>query len=255
MANVLITICGRAGSKGFKNKNLKVFLGKPLVLYTVAAARGFAAERADLSVDIALSTDSEALIDIVAQQAKGVAIVKRPEELGGDLVAKMAVMQHTQAEMERRTGKKYDYVIDLDITSPLRRAGDVKNAFEIMEAHPQLDVVFTVAEARRNPYFNMVKRKDEIEVEKVIASNLTARQQAPEMFDMNASIYVFNGNFMRTNTTAHLWDGRCAASVMFDTGILDIDSEEDYLLMEVIADHLYKTNADFAAIKQGIEKL
>ena len=78
MKKVLITVCGRAGSKGFRNKNLKVFCGQPLVYYTLSAAALFAAARPDLAVDVALNTDSPELQRLVADHQ-----VKDKVELAG----------------------------------------------------------------------------------------------------------------------------------------------------------------------------
>ena len=253
MKRVLITVCGRAGSKGFRNKNLKVFCGEPLVYYTLSAAGMFCSQRSDLGVDVALNTDSPELRELVAARYPEVVSIPRPEELCGDTVPKMAVFQQTLAEMERRTGVPYDYLIDLDITSPIRRAQDVAGAFAAAEAREDLDLVFSVAEARRNPYFNMVKVVGD-HVEKVIESPYTARQQAPAIYDLNASIYVFRRDFLANNHTGILWDGKCGIYEMFDSGILDIDSEADYRLMEVIAGHLYDTMPEFAAIRQQIRR-
>ena len=65
MKRVLITICGRAGSKGFRNKNLTTFCEKPLVYYTLSAAFLFKAARPDVAVDVCLNTDSELLVELV----------------------------------------------------------------------------------------------------------------------------------------------------------------------------------------------
>ena len=253
MKKVLITVCGRAGSKGFKNKNLKVFCGLPLVYYTLSAAKQFAAQRPDIAVDIALNTDSPMLVEIVGKKYPEIRHIARPEELCGDTVPKMAVFQQTLAEMEKLKGEAYDYLIDLDITSPLRRQQDVAAAFAEKEAREDLDLVFSAAPARRNPWFNMVKTVDD-HVEKVIESPFTARQQAPAVYDLNASIYVFRRDFLAENKTGILWDGKCGIYEMFDTGILDIDSEEDYQLMEVIAGHLYQNVPDFKAVRDNIRR-
>ena len=99
MEKLLITICGRAGSKGFKNKNLKVFCEKPLVYYTLSAASLFKATRPDVQVDICLNTDSQALADLVAAKYPEVVFLPRGEALGGDTVPKMAVFQDSLARM------------------------------------------------------------------------------------------------------------------------------------------------------------
>ena len=251
MDRLLITICGRAGSKGFKNKNLKVFCGQPLVYYSLSAAELFCRAHPELHIDLALNTDSEDLARLVAARYPEVVYLPRGEELGGDAVPKMAVYQDSLRRMEARTGQPYDWHMDLDITSPLRTAADMENAFALKRSRPDLDLVFSVCEARRNPWFNMVKTVGD-HVEQVNRSEFTGRQQAPACFDVNASIYVFRRDFLAGNTDGLLWRGKIGASVMMDTGIIDIDSEHDYLLMEAIAGHLYQRFPEFAAVRDNI---
>ena len=110
MNRLLITICGRAGSKGFKNKNLKNFCGKPLVYYSLSAAELFIKNHPELEVDIALNTDSEDLAKLVAAEYPEVIYLPRGAELGGDRVPKVEVYKDSFARMEARTGKPYDVV-------------------------------------------------------------------------------------------------------------------------------------------------
>ncbi len=251
MKNILITICGRAGSKGFKNKNLKTFAGHSLSYYSLAAAKIFMQNRKDDNVHICLNTDSDLLIDVVKKQCSDIVILHRPEELCGDVVPKMPVYQNSLLRMEELNQIKYDYLIDLDITSPLRKENDINGAYEQKNARPDLDLIFSVTPSRRTPYMNMAKLVDD-HVEKVIDHRNTARQQTPTVYDINASIYVFETKFLRENETGFVWDGKCGIYEMMDTGIIDIDSEEDYLLMEAIAKHLYATMPEFAAVKNAI---
>lgn len=83
MKRLLITICGRAGSKGFKNKNLKNFCGKPLVYYSLSAAELFIKKHPELEIDVALNTDSEDLAKLVAAEYPEVIYLPRGAELGG----------------------------------------------------------------------------------------------------------------------------------------------------------------------------
>jgi CMP-N,N'-diacetyllegionaminic acid synthase len=235
--NYLFTVCGRAGSKGLKNKNLKAFLGVPLLYYTLAAIDFYAKHNADKTIHVALNTDSDELVELARVWNSDINIVSRAPELAGDSAAKLPVIQDTFYQMEAMQGIKYDCIIDLDITSPLRTLQDIEAAIDSMKSNG-FDVVFSVTEARRNPYFNMVKLHPDGGCEKVIESNYTARQQSPAIYDMNASIYVYNPSFLRTNTSGMLFDGACGFIEMPDTGILDIDSERDFLLMEAIAAHL-----------------
>ena len=198
MKRLLITICGRAGSKGFKNKNLKNFCGKPLVYYSLSAAELFIKKHPELEIDVALNTDSEDLARLVAAEYPEVIYLPRGAELGGDRVPKVEVYKDSFARMEARTGKQYDAMIDLDITSPLRTEQDIENAFAKAQEREDLQIIFSVCEARRNPWFNMFKIVGD-HAEMVIESQFTGRQQAPEVYDVNASIYVIRRAFLVDN--------------------------------------------------------
>lgn len=252
MKNVLITVCGRAGSKGFKNKNLKTFLDKPLVYYTLASAFDFKA-RSGANVDICLNTDSEILENLVLEKYPEVFAIKRPAELGGDVVPKMAVFQQSLEYMEKTQRKFYDYLIDLDITSPLRQIDDVLEAYKMKLERDDAGLVFSACPSRRNPYFNMVKEVGD-HVEKVIESPFTARQQAPSIYDLNASIYVFNTDFLKTNKTGILWDTKCLVYLMRDTAVLDIDSEEDFEMMQLVGSYLFTKVNGFKSVKDKIRE-
>ena len=106
--NVLITICGRAGSKGFKNKNLKTFLRTPLVYYTAAIAEDFKKRLSEVcETTICLNTDSKDLQKLVNDKYKDIELIDRVEELGGDKVPKMAVWHNSLDIMESKFGKKF----------------------------------------------------------------------------------------------------------------------------------------------------
>jgi CMP-N,N'-diacetyllegionaminic acid synthase len=251
--NILFTICGRAGSKGLKNKNLKIFMGKSLVYYTMSAIELY--KEKNNGVDLfhtCLSTDSKDLIELVVKRNDECFIINRGEELAGDTVAKMAVIKDCLSKSDNYFGISHDIVIDLDITSPLRTIQVILNAVEYQKQHPYLDIVFSVTNSRRNPYFNMVKQNADGTVSKICESDYTARQQAPDVFDMNASIYVYKSNFLKNNITNKIFDGKCGTIKMFDTAVLDIDSEEDFVLMEIIAKHIYKSKAKFNEIYYNI---
>jgi CMP-N,N'-diacetyllegionaminic acid synthase len=138
--------------------------------------------------------------------------------------------------------------VDLDITSPLRMVQDIHTAIEYKLSHRDMDIIFSVTNARRNPYFNMVKQNADGTVQKICQSDYVSRQQAPEIFDMNASIYVYESDFLENTSSNKLFDGRCGIVKMFDTAVLDIDSEEDFTLMEIIAKYVYETKSEFNEI-------
>ncbi len=173
-----------------------------------------------------------------------VLIINREENLGGDAVPKIAVINDCLIRTEDMLGKKYDVVIDLDITSPLCTVNDLYNLIK-KHIETKADVTTSVTDSRRNPYFNMLK-KTEHGYKKVIDSNYTARQQAPEIFDMNASLYAYNPDYLATGKG--VLEGYCECIKMYDTGILDLDHENDFELMQVIAEYLFKNNEQFGAL-------
>jgi len=241
--NYLFTICGRAGSKGAKAKNCRNFNGIPILHYSLAAATLFASLSSNDVVHICINTDSEQLNEIGRGWHYDIQFAKRDPEHAHDTSAKLPAIKDSLSQMEEKMGIKYECVVDLDITSPIRTVRHIADAVD-KRASGDYDVVFSVAEARRNPYFNMVEEMPDGSCQKVIESTFTARQQAPLLYDMNASIYAWKPEFLRQNTTGLFLvpDVRCSFVEMQDTGILDIDSEWDFSLMEHIA--LFMKNHD-----------
>ena len=251
--NILFTLCGRAGSKGVKGKNARDFLNVPLVWYSMANIalyiEKFAARD---NIKVVLNTDSEPLKDLVKRvKDLPITILHREENLAGDRVPKVAVIYDCLIRAEEMFSCKFDMVVDLDITSPLRTVRDVKNAIDRKCQRPEVDVVYSVAPSRRNPYFNMVKEENGFFC-KAISSNFTTRQEAPVFYDMNASIYAYSPNALRNKEYATFFNSNCDAIVMKDTGILDIDSEEDYELMQVIAKYLFDAESEFRTVFEKV---
>lgn len=248
--NILFTICGRAGSKGIKNKNIRIFNGKYLPYYSVSTIDLFLKKINKANgYDIVVNTDSPELMQIMkANNLREVEIIERKPELGGDTVGKIAVILDCLDQMESKKNIKYDIVVDLDITSPLRTVADLER---LIDTHMKknADVTTSVTTARRNPYFNQLK-KTENGYKKVIESLYTARQQAPEIYDMNASLYAYKPAYLRTGKG--VLDGYVECIEMYDTGILDLDHENDFELMEVIANYLVKKNEQFAEMYNNI---
>lgn len=250
MMKILFTICGRAGSKGIKNKNIREFVGKPLPYYTISAIDLFLKKSKEkIEYDIVVNSDSKELLELMKKNhMREIDIIERDEKLAGDTVGKIAVITDCLKQMQSRKKINYDMVVDLDITSPLRAVKDIENLIDV-EKETSADVTTSVTTARRNPYFNQVM-KTEHGYKKVIESNYTARQQAPEIFDMNASLYAYSPTFLESGKG--VLEGYCECIEMYDTGILDLDHENDFELMEVIAEYLFKNNRQFAEVYENI---
>lgn len=243
--NILFTICGRAGSKGIKNKNIRNFLGKPLPYYTLSAIDLYKKENTKDTIDVVVNSDSIELLEMMKKNPFfEIETIKRRPELGGDNIAKVDVIANCYEEMKARLNKEYDMIVDLDITSPLRTKADIVNLIET-QSKGDVDVTFSVTDSRRNPYFNMVQRVNG-KIKLVIESNFTTRQQAPEIFDMNASMYAYKPEFLLTGKD--LLEGECEIIHMYDTGILDLDHENDFELMEILAEYLFEKKENFAEV-------
>lgn len=245
--NLLFMICARAGSKGVKGKNIRDFCGKPLVAYTVAAIELFR-ERFSKEFDqivLAVNTDSELLVQQMEKLRVKYVFISRTDELAGDMVSKKDVIRDTLIKCEEKTDLVFDIVVDLDLTSPMRTIEDIAGIIKCLEEDEKADIVFSVTEARRSPYFNLVSQKEDGYYRPVIETQFVARQQCPQCFDMNASIYAYrrayalrDGTFPRN---ALIW-------TMKDMGVIDIDSEEDLKLMEVIGRHFFGSKREYQDI-------
>lgn len=245
---ILFTICGRAGSKGIRNKNIKPFVGKPLPYYTLSAIDLYLARHGEYDYDIVVNSDSPELLSMMERNGiRTVELIRRSGELGGDTVGKIEVIHNCLEIMQERKECGYDVVVDLDITSPLRRISDVEN---LIATHIRTgaDVTTSVVAARRNPYFNQLKRMEK-GFRKVCESNFTARQQAPDIYDMNASLYAYRPEYLRAGR--QVLDGYVEVIEMYDTGILDLDHENDMELMAVIAEYLFKHKNEFREVYEN----
>jgi len=195
---VLVTVCARGGSKGVPGKNIRELDGKPLLAYTVECARKWSG-----CTNLVVSTDSEA-IAAVAQEYGAQVPFMRPAELASDDAAKLPAIQHAATAMERETGQTYDYVVDLDATAPLRLVEDIENCFEVVHDSDATNA-YTVCEADKNPYFNMIECDEDgyASLSKTPPETVVRRQDAPTVYEMNASVYVFERDFLAATDTVH----------------------------------------------------
>ena len=235
-----------------KDKNLKSFLGYPLPFYTLSAINLFVKRHPAWACDVVLNTDSEELIELFTKRQRiKTQIIRRDASLGLDNTPKVAVIGNCLQEIKKRKVSPVDMVVDLDITSPLRTVADIYQIIS-KKMESDADVVFSVTESRRNPYFNMVKCGAN-GYERVFSSELNTRQGAPEIFDMNASLYAYSPEFLKSGK--NIFEGKCDIIKMFDTAVLDIDCENDFNFMQVVADYLFEKNNDFGEIRDNIKNI
>lgn len=201
----LVTICARGGSKGIPGKNIKLLNEKPLISYTIYIAKQFQVKYSN--TDIALSTDSDKIISVV-EECGLKSDYKRPESLAGDTVGKIDAIKDILFFSEKLHQCKYDYILDLDVTSPLRNLDDLSKAFELISTDANAINLFSVSEAGRSPYFNMVEQKDNGYYAQVKSPEglVFTRQSAPKVYDMNASFYFYKRCFFDLNYKGAITD-------------------------------------------------
>jgi CMP-N,N'-diacetyllegionaminic acid synthase len=223
----LCTICARAGSKGVRSKNTRLVAGKPLLAHSLIQARA-----SGLFDAIAVSSDSDHILAI-ARSYGVTCLVKRPDALASDTAAKLPAIRHCLEQAEDQLGTRFDILVDLDATSPLRLPEDIRAAVALLEREPGANVI-TGALARRSPYFNLVERRPDgtVGLSKPPPGAVVRRQDAPPCYDMNASIYAWWTAEFRMAPA--VFAARTRLYVMPEERSLDIDSELDFRIVEFL---------------------
>jgi len=228
--NILLTIAARGGSKGFKDKNIKPLLGIPLISHTIRQAIKWGK-----ATDIICSTDSAEIAGIAKAEGIKVPFMRR-KELATDSMGKIPVLRDALTKAEEVFGKKYEVIVDLDATAPLRRIADIEGCLKMfLEKRPK--TLFSVTPSHRNPYFNMVELKNDGYIKLVRqadSSNIVRRQSAPVVYDMNASIYVYERDYLLDENSATAISDKSMCYVMPELSRLDIDCEEDFKIVEFL---------------------
>ena len=253
---ILVTICARAGSKGVKSKNMRDYLGSPICYYTLAALDLFR-QRHGAEFDgitLAVNTDAADLFAQIDKTTMDYVPVPREEALATDTASKIDVIRDTLRRAQAATGQTFDVVVDMDLTSPLRKPSDIAGVVNTLLADDNADVAMSVTEARRNPYFNQLTVDADGYMHTAIASNFVARQQAPTVVDANASLYAYRPSYLRNNDGV-LLHGRVKGWEMEDTAVLDIDSERDFMLLTALADIFYRSDEAFNVVHTNIQNI
>ncbi|NTV10845.1 MAG: acylneuraminate cytidylyltransferase family protein [Zoogloea sp.] len=219
----IATICARGGSTGLPGKNIRLLHGRPLIVHSIEAA--LTCGRIER---VFVSTDDPAIAEVARAVGAEVPFL-RPAELATGTAPKLPVIRHLVEEIERR-GVRPTRIVDLDPTSPLRRVADIDACLDLLDE--DTDVVITGYPAEKNPYFNMVEAKPDGNIGLVcsLPGGVTARQQAPAVYAMNASVYVWH----RRTLEKGVWGGRVRLHVMPRERSIDIDTPLDFRLVELL---------------------
>lgn len=219
----ICSICARGGSQGVPRKNIRLLRGKPLITYTIEQAL------ACPGIDRVFVSTDDAEIASVARAAGAEVPFMRPAELATPSAAKLPVILHL-VDFVENMGVNITRIVDLDPTSPLRRITDIEAAMNLLNVDS--DCVITGYPSDKNPYFNMVEQHPNGNIMLVREPDraVTSRQAAPRVWSMNASIYVWH----RDTLKAGLWNGRTRLHEMPRERSIDVDSEIDFRLIEIL---------------------
>lgn len=221
----ICVICARAGSKRLKSKNFKKLFGKPLIYHTINQAI-----KSKIFDHVVFSTDSLVLRKLAIKYGAQSWFL-RPKKLANDKAAKMPAIRHAVLEAEKKFQIKFNYIFDLDVTSPLRKVADIKNSFRFFLKSKQ-DMLISGNKARKNPYFNMVelKKKNSLKLVKQPSKYYVRHQDAPKVYELNASIYIWKRKALFDQLGPF-----CKKTFFFEmpySRSIDIDNLSDFKMVE-----------------------
>ena len=223
---ILAIVPARGGSKGIKDKNIKEIEGRPLIEYTIEAAK-----RCEYIDEIVVSTDSEKIAK-VAKKAGAKVPFLRPDELASDTARTIDVVLFT-IEQLKLIGQEYDIVVLLQPTSPLRDEDDICGAIEKYVSCNMKSLV-SVSEVSESPIL-MRQIVDETHMEKLLNINSTIRRQDMVKYYMvNGSIYINKIEELNSDTSLN---DNVIPYVMDRSHSVDID---DYVDIEVMKYYVNK---------------
>lgn len=225
--NAVAFIFARGGSKGLPGKNTRLLAGKPLIAWSIE--RALAVKRISRVI---VSTDSEEIAGISKQYGAEVPFL-RPAELATDDSPEWLSWRHGLEYLKQTTGSIPEIMISVPPVAPLGSVIDIENCIDEY-AKGFSDIVITVTDAHRSPYFNMVKPNYDGSYTLVDSSfsGVNRRQDAPIVFDMTTVGYVANSEFVLSHNS--IFEGRVGAVYVPIERAIDIDTYQDFQFVEYL---------------------
>ncbi|MCM3124160.1 MULTISPECIES: acylneuraminate cytidylyltransferase family protein [unclassified Mesobacillus] len=224
MRNLAI-IPARSGSKGLRDKNILSLNNKPLIAYTIEAAKS-----SNLFEEIFVSTDSEEYAIIARQWGAKVPFLRR-EELSSDTASSWDVVKDTILEYEK-AGNHFDTVALLQPTSPLRKAEDISKGYDLFR-EKKANAIVSVCEAEHSPLWcNTLPEDKSLKnfINKEIVSS--PRQKLPSFYRINGALYLVKIDYLMKTTS--IFDEKCYALEMEKQNSIDIDDIFDFKIAEAL---------------------
>ena len=217
---IIAIIPARSGSKGLKDKNIKELNGKPLIAYTIDAAK-----ESNVIDCVFVSTDSEKYAAIARKYGAEVPFL-RSSENSGDKAGSWDVVKEVLSKLKQT----YDIVILLQPTSPLRTSEDIKNALELF-FDKNADTVCSVCETA-HPMFWCNTLDKTLSMNGFIKKKYDVpRQQLPKSYTLNGAIYIIKSDKI---DEVNFYNDKSYAYIMNKETSIDIDSDIDFLLAKYL---------------------
>jgi len=226
MNNIAI-IPARSGSKGLKDKNIKLLNGKPLIGYTIEAAL-----QSGLFDEVFVSTDSAKYAEIAINLGATVPFL-RSEAQSSDTASSWGVVKETLKEYEQR-GHKFGCFCLLQPTSPLRTSEDIIAGYNLMN-EKNANAIVGVCEVEHSPLLSNVLPGDLSLENFVDFTNAVYRQKLPKYFRLNGAMYIVKTDYFAEDQ--NIYRNKCYACIMEKTHSIDIDDEIDMLFAETVMKH------------------
>ena len=220
----LIIIPARGGSKGVPGKNIKLLNQKPLIHYTIEAARKVFEDQY-----IYVSTDSTEVKSISEQTGLTVPFL-RPEHLATDTANTRDVLLHALEQFTLINKQEPDVIILLQPTSPFRNESHIKEA--LAQYNSNLDMVVSVKETNSNPYYVLFEEDSKGFLAKSKKGNFTRRQDCPKVWEYNGAIYLINPNSIQKYSIGDF--NKVIKYEMDEWSSHDIDNVLDWKIAEAL---------------------
>ena len=223
MKNIAI-IPARSGSKGLKDKNIRHLCGKPLIDYTIEAAK-----KSGCFDEIMVSTDSDHYAEIAKKCGASVPFL-RSEETSSDTASSWDMVEEVLNGYLTR-GKEFDTFCLLQPTSPLRNAEDIKRAYELYDKMASFAVV-SVCEAEHSPLWCGHLPDNNEFIDFIDVNSMKQRQAGGKFYRLNGAIYIVNCD--RFKKDRYLYQNGSFAYIMEQERSIDIDSLIDFKIAEAL---------------------
>lgn len=225
--NCVAFIFARGGSKGLPGKNIRPLHGKPLIAWSIGHALAVARIRR-----VIVSTDCPEIAAVARASGAEVPFM-RPTELAGDCSPEWLAWRHALEFLRRDEGGLPEAMVSVPTTAPLRHPVDIEDCLDAF-AKGGADIIVTVTEATRSPWFNMVSIAEDGMARLLLpaAKRISGRQQAPPAFDITTVAYVADPGFVLSRDG--IFDGRVRAVQVPRERAIDIDTPIDFQIAECL---------------------